>query len=300
MTQPDPPQAALDWAATLADADASARVVRRLVGGTHAATHVLATTSPARQMVLRRYPPGDDAARHEAHALEALDGMSGWVPRLVDVDADGRRIGEPATLITLLPGRADITPSSPHDAAAQLGTALARIHAVPSTRLGGLRDGMLAGATSNVGDAGPAGPILAAHGHRLAAQPRVLTHFDFWSGNVLWQQAQLTGVVDWSGASLAPRGFDVSWCRLDLVLLHGPDTADAFLTAYETAAGEPVPELALWDLFALTNSHRSVETWLPNYHDLGRTDLTAAALRERHSDWTTRVLSRYDVVSARG
>lgn len=121
--------------------------------------------------------------------------------------------------------------------------------------------------------------------HRLAAAEPVLTHFDFWSGNVLWQDATLTGVIDWSGASLAPRGFDVGWCRLDLVLLHDPATAEVFTDAYQEAAGQIVEDLALWDMFALTNSQHAVETWLPNYHDLGRTDLTANDLRTRHTSW---------------
>ncbi len=103
----------------------------------------------------------------------------------------------------------------------------------------------------------------------------------------------ITGVVDWSGAAQAPRGLDVSWCRLDLTLLHGPDSAETFLAAYEQAAGA-VPDLALWDLFALDNSYRTVETWLPNYHDLGRTDLTAAKLRERHTNWTQECLDHFN------
>jgi len=39
--------------------------------------------------------------------------------------------------------------------------------------------------------------------------PSVLTHHDFWSGNTLWQRGVLTGVVDWAGAAVGPRGFDV-------------------------------------------------------------------------------------------
>jgi hypothetical protein len=99
--------------------------------------------------------------------------------------------------------------------------------------------------------------------------------------------------VDWSGAALAPRGFDVSWCRLDLAILHGPAVADVFLAAYEDAAGTAIPDLVLWDLFALTKSHSTVETWLPNYHDLGRTDLTAIGLRNSHNGWTQDCLTRY-------
>lgn len=253
-------------------------------------------------MVLRRFPPGDDAAAREAAVLAALDGLDGWAPRVMDVDPAGHRFGEPAILITRLPGRADITSVSPLAAAEQLGRVLARIHAVPLTRLSRLRDGMAAASASSPAgvDVGPTASILAAHAHRLASQTPVLTHYDYWSGNVLWQREMITGVVDWSGAAQAPRGLDVSWCRLDLTLLHGPDSADIFLAAYEDAAAAAVPDLALWDLYALRNSSQSVETWLPNYHDLGRTDLTQAHLRNRHTAWTRECLARYQTGQVAG
>ncbi|MFI6229072.1 phosphotransferase family protein [Micromonospora echinospora] len=294
MIGSQPPSSALAWAAEVAGPGAYAYTVRRLAGGTHAATHLLRTERPTGEMVLRRFLPGDDAAAREAGVLAALDGLDGWAPKLLAADPVGHRSGEPALLITRLPGRADLTSVSAREAAEQLGRVLARIHAVPLTRLAGLRDGMAAAsASSPVGvGAGPTASILATHGHRLAGQQPVLTHYDFWSGNVLWEQKTITGVVDWSGAARASRGLDVSWCRLDLRLLHGPDSAETFLKAYEQAA-EAVPELALWDLFAVQNSYRSVESWLPNYHDLGRTDLTSADLRERHISWTQECLARY-------
>ncbi|WP_198953231.1 phosphotransferase family protein [Kitasatospora sp. CB01950] len=285
MIDSEPPAAALAWAGEAAGAAAPARTVRRLTGGAHAATHLLRTRQPERDLVLRRFPPGDRAAASEARVLAALDGLDGRAPRLVDVDADGHRFGRPAVLITRLPGRADITPARPDHAAAELGRALARLHAVP---LAGLRDGMTAGSAAT----GPAAPVLAAHLRQLASQPEVLTHFDYWSGNVLWQDGHLTGIVDWSGAARAPRGFDVSWCRLDLALLHGTAVADAFLAAYQGAAGEEVPDMLLWDLFAIANSHASVESWQANYQDLGRADLTGATLRRRHTERTADLLAR--------
>jgi len=102
----------------------------------------------------------------------------------------------------------------------------------------------------------------------------------------------LTGVVDWSGGSLGPPGFDVGWCRLDLYLLHGQDVADVFLAAYDAASATAIPAPQLWDLWAVARSHQMVETWVPNYRDLGRTDLTATELRRRHTAWTEQVLAR--------
>ncbi|HEX4223685.1 MAG TPA: aminoglycoside phosphotransferase family protein [Pseudonocardiaceae bacterium] len=259
----------LDWAAAAVGPQATIEQVSPLAGGTHARTDLLRTANPTRELVLRRFPPGDAAAR-EATVLTALDGLDGLAPRLVAADPTGQATGRPTTLITRIPGHPDIRPADPQAAATELGRTLARVHATPQDRIAQLRDGM------------------CAAGHVPLDQPSVLTHYDFWTGNVLWDGPTITGVIDWSGASRAPRGFDVSWCRLDLVLLHDHATADTFLAAYQDAAGQEVPDIGRWDDFALANSRRSVETWLPNYHDLGRTDLTAADLRARHTAWARR------------
>jgi aminoglycoside phosphotransferase (APT) family kinase protein len=215
-------------------------------------------------------------------------------PRLIDVDPSGEHAGQPATLITRVAGRPDIMPADPHGAASELARTLARVHATPLDQLGSFRDGVheAISAATPMRSTAPGAAILLPQEHRLAGQPPVLTHNDYWTGNVLWQGDAITGVIDWAGGARAPRGYDVSWCRLDLVLLHDHATADTFLTAYQRAAGQPVPDIDLWDLFALTNSHHTVETWLPNYHGLGRTDLTAADLRDRHSRWTDHCLDR--------
>jgi aminoglycoside phosphotransferase (APT) family kinase protein len=246
---------ALSWAAEVTRQPV--RVVRPLLGGTHAVTLLL--EADGQEMVLRQYPPGDDAPAREATVLEALDGLGGWAPKLLAADP-----AQGLILITRLPGTADIMPSDPDHAAAELAHGLARIHATPPPP--GLRDGIKA--------LNPAGT------------ERVLTHFDYWSGNVLWDGPNLTGIVDWSGASRAPRGLDVGWCRLDLVLLHGTAVADVFLAAYERAAATSIRDMRLWDLFALNSSRDRIETWEPNYTSLGRTDLTGAELRARHTRWT--------------
>jgi aminoglycoside phosphotransferase (APT) family kinase protein len=119
----------------------------------------------------------------------------------------------------------------------------------------------------------------------------VLTHYDFWSGNVVREDDRVSGIVDWSGGSLGPRGSDVGWCRLDLYLLHGEDVAHAFVDLYAAAFGEALYDLALWDLWAAARSVH-VQTWVPNYRGLGRGDLTARVLRARHRAWTERSLAR--------
>lgn len=284
--------AALAWAARAVGPRARIERATPLAGGTHAVTHLVRFADPVMDLVLRRFPAGDPAAGDEAAVLTALDGLGGWAPRLVAADPTGEHAGRPATLITRLPGRPDIRPADPHHAATELALTLARAHATPPVRLESLPDGMAEAidAATPARSTAPTAPHLLPHEHRLVAQPLVLTHYDYWSGNVLWQGDTVTGVIDWAGGARAPRGFDVSWCRLDLVLLHDHATADTFLAAYRDASGQSMSDVHLWDLFALTNSHHVVETWLPNYHSLGRTDLTTADLRDRHTRWAERCL----------
>jgi len=131
-----------------------------------------------------------------------------------------------------------------------------------------------------------------AEGLGAGGETEVLTHRDFWSGNVVWRDGKLTGVVDWSGAARGPRGYDVSWCRLDLVLLFDERIADVFLEAYEAAVDRPLDDVALWDAWAVARSHDIVGSWAPNYAPLGRRDLDERELRNRHSRWTARLLER--------
>jgi aminoglycoside phosphotransferase (APT) family kinase protein len=290
---PDLPRSAeaVERAAGLAGSDAAVRAIRPLVGGTHARTWLIQTANPERELILREFPAGDEAAWSETRILTALAGLGGLAPRLLASGGGPAAAEGPWVVISRLPGRADITPSQPAEWARQLGQALARIHAVPRRRLTGFPDVLERPGGSPAALHGPAATLISGCWHLLTDAPRVLTHYDYWSGNTLWDNGTLTGVVDWSGAALGPPGFDVGWCRLDLYLLYGEHIADQFLDSYLAASEQSVPDPVLWDLWAAARSHHDVEDWVPNYRDLGRRDLTAAELRNRHTAWTKHLLA---------
>lgn len=127
----------------------------------------------------------------------------------------------------------------------------------------------------------------------ITTAPLVLAHGDYQSGNVIWNNGTLTGVIDWEGAARGSAGYDVGWRRFDLYLLHSEHLADVFLSAYQEASGTWIREPHLWDLWTLARSHEAVEDWVPNYRDLGRGDLTAIELRRRHTAWTHDLLQRH-------
>jgi len=287
-----PSEGALEEVRRLAGPSATIESVASLKGGQHAATWRVDTARPAQTAVVRQFPPGDPAAAHEAQVLRVLDGLGGLAPLLLGSDLAGRWSECPTVLISWLDGEADITPADPDAWGAQLGRALARVHATPSERLSALPSVFdhRGGSPENLD--GPAAEEVRLSWPRITACAEVLTHSDYWSGNVVWRDGELTGIVDWSGGARGPRGFDVGWCRLDLYLLFGDSVADIFLAAYRDAIGHPMAGISLWDGWALARSYDSVETWTPNYRPLGRADLDERELRQRHSQWTTRLLEQ--------
>jgi aminoglycoside phosphotransferase (APT) family kinase protein len=287
-----PSSGALEEVRRLAGPSATVSGATRLAGGQHADTWRVDTENPPTSVVVRQFPVGDPGPVREQRALRALDGLGGVVPVLLGGDLDRRWSQHPTSLISWLDGQPDIAPSDPTGWARQLGRALAAVHAVPTERLEEFPSVFDRDGGSEEILAGPLAAEVRSRWPALVSSPWVLTHCDYWSGNVVWRDGRLTGVVDWSDGSRGPRGFDLGWCRLDLVLLFDERIADDFLAAYEAASGEAVGEMRLWDAWAVARSDDTVGSWAPNYQPLGRADLDEDELRRRHARWTARLEER--------
>lgn len=287
-----PSSGALEEVRCLAGSSAVILGVTRLEGGQHADTWRVDTDNPATSVVVRQFPVDDPAPSSEQRVLRALDGLGGLAPVPLGGDLDGRWSMFPTSLISWLDGQPDITPTDPRGWACELGRALAAVHTVPTELLAALpsvfeRSG---GRQELLG--GPLAAEVRSRWSQVVASPEVLTHGDYWSGNVVWRGGRLTGIVDWSGGSRGPRGFDLGWCRLDLVLLFDEQIADDFLAAYEAGTGHAVGEIRLWDRWAVARSDDAVGSWAPNYLPLGRADLDEGELRRRHAQWTAHLRER--------
>jgi aminoglycoside phosphotransferase (APT) family kinase protein len=287
-----PSSGALEEVRRLAGPSAVILGAARLEGGQHAGTWRVDTENPAISVVVRQFPADDPAPLQEQRVLRALDGLGGLAPVPLGGDLSGRWSKYPTSLISWLDGRPDITPTDPRGWARELGRALALVHAVPTERLAELASVFDRRGGSQEILGGPLAAEVRSCWSELVALPEVLTHGDYWSGNVVWRDGRLTGIVDWSGGSRGPRGFDLGWCRLDLVLLFDEQIADDFLAAYEAEAGQAVGEIRLWDCWAAAGSDQAVESWAPNYLPLGRADLDEDELRRRHGQWTARLRER--------
>jgi aminoglycoside phosphotransferase (APT) family kinase protein len=287
-----PSTGALEEVRRLAGPAAVVLGTARLEGGQHADTWRVDTGNPASSVVVRQFPLDDPAPAWEQRVLRALDGLGGLAPVPLGGDLDGRWSESPTSLIGWLDGRPDITPTDPRGWARELGRGLAAVHAVPSERLAELPSVFDRSGGSREMLGGPLAAEVRTRWSEVLASPPVLCHGDYWSGNVVWRDGRLTGIVDWSGGARGPRGFDLGWCRLDLVLLFDEQIADGFLEAYEEGTGQAVGEMRLWDCWAAARSDEGVGSWGPNYLPLGRADLDEDELRRRHARWTARLRAR--------
>ena len=234
-----PSAGALDEVRRLAGPSAVIVDVARLPGGQHADTWRVDTATPAFSAVVRQFPIGDAGARHEQRVLQTLDGLQGLAPVLLGQDLDGRWSPHPTTVISRLDGEPDITPSDPLSWARELGHALALVHGVSGDRLAGLPS-VFDGRGSQAELSGPLTAKVRSRWSQIVESPERLSHCDYWSGNVVWRGGRLAGIVDWSGAACGPRGYDLAWCRLDLLLLFDERIADVFLAAYEPRSARPL------------------------------------------------------------
>ncbi len=158
--------------------------------------------------------------RHEAIVLASLDrGRLGPISRTVPEVAElVVHMGWPVLVTTALPGRVMLAsyhqwrhtarPQSVRDdfeAAGRWLTAFQSEMATGEADLAGMTDGLIAELTYQFGDDSftteDVEVLLALHdrldGHSVG---RGLVHGDFWPGNLLMNDGEVTGVIDWESA----------------------------------------------------------------------------------------------------
>jgi aminoglycoside phosphotransferase len=301
-----PPGEALAWAVREAAPGGKIVRLRRLRRGSSAALHALDIQTPSGvvlRLVLRRFvrerwlAEEPDLAEREARVLRLLEDAALSTPRLVALDEDGSECGVPAVLMMRLPGALDISPRDFGAWLRQLAEVLPLIHAVSS------RDLTLVQPWSPYYDLREFRPPRWSHQQgaweRVAAvanRPRpefepAFIHRDYHPLNVLWRRGRVSGIVDWTNASVGPRDVDVGHCKTNLAVLYGPDIARRFGEEYERLSGRSHDPY--WDVISLCDSGFSSADpsdpdgggGLDQFYDAGATGLTVEAARQRLDDY---------------
>jgi hypothetical protein len=247
------------------------------------------------QLVLRRYLTNDvideipRVIAYEADALQAARTVLGHlVPEPIAFDITGAQAGHPSLLMTFLPGRPIVHNLDPR----RLAAPLVQIHEgrIPS----GLPHcrhwfdlNKVAVPRWTTAPSAWTTLVAAVHGPEPEEQPAFL-HRDYHPGNLLWDEAELVGIVDWPSSCCGPRGIDVAHTRGNLALVDGADAADAFLKAYvDLVPGyDHHPWLDAADLLSFDDDFRGVMA----FNAFGA-QFDLDLLRSRADDWA-RVLAQ--------
>lgn len=134
---------------------------------------------------------------------------------------------------------------------------------------------------------------LEAHGVRASNEP-VLRHGDFWPGNVLWRDGEISGVIDWEESLIGEPLADLGICRLDLWWIMGEEAAYEFTERYFALRSVDARDLAYWDLCASLRPMPNMQDWCGSYPELGRPDITESTMRRDHQAFVEQALSRLD------
>jgi aminoglycoside phosphotransferase (APT) family kinase protein len=211
-------------------------------------------------------------------------------PELIASDRDGSATGTRCTLTTALTGTPDLSPTDRGSWLRQLARTQALIHDVPS-RLPVRWDGWYDGEASLrwITDEGLRDEARGAAGSAPLGRQVAFAHGDYQHFNVLWQDGELTGVVDWPNAAMAPRGVDVGHCLLNLAVLFSASCADDYLAAYDDAAGVTVDPRAA--LRSVLNFDEHWRDFIPRQVD-GRASLDLPGMTSRVTELVRRLLVR--------
>ena len=299
-----PPGEALEWAARAVGDGARVVSARRLRGGTSSAMHevVIERRRGGRErVVLRRYVRADwlarepDLAVREARALRLASRAAVATPEVIAVDGDGSECDVPSVLMSRVAGRVEMAPRDLDGWLRQMAEVLTAIHAVEGDELAEVQryqtwadlDGLAVPGWSREPGAWAA-VIALARGPRPRVRQRFI-HRDYHPMNVLWSRGRLSGVVDWTNASVGPPGNDVGWCRGNLVASHGLKAAERFRAVYEAVAG--AEQHPVWDALVLIEVLPG-DGPLAQLHDAGLTSLTRRTLRARFDSYAVSIARR--------
>lgn len=245
---------ALAWAE---EAVGPAADVRALEGG-RTSTMLAITPRAGEPVVLRLMTVepwrthGAELTTRERDTQQLLAATPVPAPLSLALDAAGERCGQPAHLMTRLPGHLELARSDDRSLGL-LAALLATVHEVEPSDDVRLFQSWAWEAKYVVppwsGDPGPWRDAFALLRTPVPAYEPTFLHRDFGPHNVLWSDGRVTGLVDWVETSVGPAWLDVAHGSTNLALRHGSEAADRFAGAYVERTGRtPQPYFDVMDV----------------------------------------------------
>ena len=203
-------------------------------------------------------------AAREHKTLTFLRNHSIPCPEPVFFDPQGAILGSPVLVTKKLPGQQILAhPANPlwAEQAPTVAALLARIHMLscPSELMAllpdatsqatwFLKDDTMLDYIQAYPDGEAIWQIIRHELPKMQPTEPGLVHGDYWSGNILWESGRVTGILDWENVAFGEPGFDVAYCRMEMIIDGMDEAADRFLSTYESSTGKPIANLGLCEL----------------------------------------------------
>jgi aminoglycoside phosphotransferase (APT) family kinase protein len=248
---------------------------RRLTGGVSADVYALDIKYADNTMttvVFRQHNNGED--RHQDRAtttkeynlLHALHDMGLPVPEPLALAIDNEQSGGPFWLMSFIDGQTDIAQQSLNTCLQTMAGMLTKLHTLPTRNLPELPQ--RTNPVPEVFDYFPRGQqwrtlktFLQTCEHCEYQGVPALLHGDYWSGNLLWQDLQLVGILDWEDAAVGDPMCDLAASRMEVLWKHGYDAMGVFTEAYRKHHAVDDWRMALWHVYVGTAAMRYMGQW---------------------------------------
>ncbi len=283
------------WVIDSVDPLAAIQTYQPLQGGISAILHSITLTHQHEprltEVVLRQFHDEEwlrqepDLPRHEANCLLLSEAAAVPTPKLIAFDETGALCGRPAVIMSKLDGKVILQPDNMEHWLNGMAQALSSIHHIHADHFSWTYFRYNDIHQFEV-------PEWSAHQEKWkqviawlrSYQPSFkpcFIHRDYHPTNILWNNNQVSGVVDWVNSCLGPLGVDLGHCRVNLAMLYGTTIADAFLAAYQQYAAPGFQYDPYWDFVSLVDIMFGPPTVYAGWTDLGFTGLTDHLMIER-------------------
>jgi aminoglycoside phosphotransferase (APT) family kinase protein len=275
----------------------------RLEGGVSAqvtALEIEQAEGYTRKLIVRQYGENDlshnpQVAADEFKLLEILHANTVLVPQPFYLDQALEIFPTPYIVIEFIEGNTEFAPANLTYFLQQMATQLAKIHSLDCSKLDlaflpqhtEMFATKLKVRSAKLDESLQEGLIRSILAKAFPLPPGnkpVILHGDYWMGNILWRDGEITAIIDWEDAQVGDPLADVANARLEILWAFGLAAMETFTGYYRSLAAIDYHSLPYWDLVAALRPAAKLSTW-------GLNPDTEKLFRERHKLFVSRAIA---------
>ena len=264
--------------------------VQLLTGGIAAEVVILEcvnSVEDTQKYVMRWYENTDYArnyhvVEHEFAVLHKLKSLGVPAPTPYYLDESCHIFHTPYLIMEFVEGKPEFTPSDVNKFMRQLAQYLAQIHQLDQAQL---QFPFIEPQIINL-EYYPAQPneiaskarIREALAPHLPLTPRnssLFLHGDFWLGNLLWENGELTAIIDWEDMVYADPLYELAVTRLNIIWAFGVKAMHTLTQHYHSLMPQlDLTHLPHWDLYVALRTPDNFPEWADGWMAYDRADVT--------------------------